>query len=372
MDTIEERLKLKSKRYFSLFFVVLLAAQVLFVGCQKKEVANIATINDQKVGVDEFNLYLWSVQQSFEAMDKDIWDTDFGDGKTAEEVAKERALDSITAVKVKLQEAEKLGVSLTDEEKKQAKEQAATLIAQMGEEKAKEMGIDEKLIIKIMEENTIGYKMYEEVTKDFALDEEGFEKYYKENEESLKQVRAKHILLKTHDFGEDGQLVPLTEEQQNKALEKAQEALNRAKAGEDFAALVKEYSEDEGSVQNDGEYTFGKGQMVPEFEETAFSLEPGQISDLVQTAYGYHIIKVEEKIDPNKQLVKQSYTNEQKQTFFMQKIEEWVKQATVTKEEEVWKSIKIQRSEEEEEPAEQSTEENSEQNTKQDEQKDAE
>jgi parvulin-like peptidyl-prolyl isomerase len=75
----------------------------------------------------------------------------------------------------------------------------------------------------------------------------------------------------------------------------AEGLLKRAKAGEDFAKLAQEYSDDPGSKDRGGEYTFPRGQMVPEFEAAAFGMETNQISDLVTTQFGYHIIKLLEK-----------------------------------------------------------------------------
>jgi parvulin-like peptidyl-prolyl isomerase len=75
-----------------------------------------------------------------------------------------------------------------------------------------------------------------------------------------------------------------------------EDILARAKKGEDFAALAKQYTEDPGSKENGGLYEdFGRGKMVKPFEHAAFSVPVGQISDIVETTYGYHIIKVENR-----------------------------------------------------------------------------
>lgn len=77
---------------------------------------------------------------------------------------------------------------------------------------------------------------------------------------------------------------------------KAEDVLKRVRAGEDFAKLAKEFSTDPGTKEKGGDLGwFGHGQMVPEFEQAAFALQPGQISDLIQTKFGYHIIKVDER-----------------------------------------------------------------------------
>jgi peptidyl-prolyl cis-trans isomerase D len=98
------------------------------------------------------------------------------------------------------------------------------------------------------------------------------------------QIRASHILLKTE--GKDDAAVKA----------KIEDILKQARAGADFGELAKKYSEDESNAKNGGDLDyFGHGKMVPEFDAVAFTMQPGQISDVVKTQFGYHIIKLTDK-----------------------------------------------------------------------------
>ena len=125
-------------------------------------------------------------------------------------------------------------------------------------------------------------------------------KYYDDNParfEEPEKVRASHILLMTTDPKTNTEL---TEAQKTAKHKEMEGLLKRARAGEDFAKLAKENSEDPGSKDKGGEYTFPRGQMVPEFEAAAFSLGTNQVSDIITTRFGYHIIKLSEKIPAKK------------------------------------------------------------------------
>lgn len=106
------------------------------------------------------------------------------------------------------------------------------------------------------------------------------------------QVRARHILFRIPQNA--------TPQQRDSVIALAQSVRERAVTGMDFAELVRQYSEDPGTAAQGGDLGFfGRGQMVGPFEDAAFSLEPGQVSELVETPYGFHIIRVEERQLPD-------------------------------------------------------------------------
>ena len=117
-------------------------------------------------------------------------------------------------------------------------------------------------------------EIYEEIKADTV-------KYYNDND----YVRAKHILVM---FPESDNL---TQEEKSETLKKAQAVLEKVNAGEDFDKLIDQYNEDPGMKSSPGGYYFGEGKMVAAFENATRELEIGKTSGLVETTYGYHIIK---------------------------------------------------------------------------------
>ena len=127
--------------------------------------------------------------------------------------------------------------------------------------------------------------------KSAEVTEKDLKRYYEDNTQRLtlpEQVRVRHILITWKPLGK----------QDDRAFirESMQPILKRARAGEDFAALAREFSDDFATKQMGGDTGFfHRGQMAPAFEEVAFALEPGEISDIVETSFGVHIIKLEQR-----------------------------------------------------------------------------
>jgi peptidyl-prolyl cis-trans isomerase C len=162
------------------------------------------------------------------------------------------------------------------------------------------------------------------------------EQYYKDHPSEFDEVRVRHILVSTQpneqadDEEEAKDKKPADKPKalsKEEARKKAQALLERARKGEDFAKLAKENSDDRGSKDKGGEYDFfSHGKMVPEFEKAAFALKPGEISDLVETQYGFHIIKLEDRrtasSPDNDQKVRQQIVDKLKQDKLEARIDE--------------------------------------------------
>jgi peptidyl-prolyl cis-trans isomerase D len=122
------------------------------------------------------------------------------------------------------------------------------------------------------------------------------EAYYQKNRDQYRfpeQVKVSHILIKTPLPGPDGKV---DEKGTAEAQRRAEDILKQLRAGAKFEDLAKKYSEDPGSAKLGGSLgLIGRGQTVPEFEKAAFSMPKGQMSDLVKSSYGFHIIRVDDK-----------------------------------------------------------------------------
>ena len=143
-------------------------------------------------------------------------------------------------------------------------------------------------------DNVLANLMFQDLIKGVKVDDAALHKYYDDHKAQFEQIRARHILIRFQ-----GSPLPVKPGQKDltpdEALAKAQELEKRIVAGEDFAKIAAAESDDSSNAAKGGDLGFfGHGRMVPSFEQAAFKLTPGQVSDPVKSNFGYHIIKVEE------------------------------------------------------------------------------
>ncbi len=290
----------------------------------------------------------------------DVFQNEYEEGVTIEEFFI-KELKNILAKQVYTANlAKELGVEITDEDKNKAKEQVDKIFANKAiiQEDVDEMGLTREVVEKVVLASILDQKLFEKMAEDINIEQEKIDEALDHDmnykmmsttgaEKLNDSVELRHILVKTIDDKQQ----PFDDEKKAEAKKKAEEILKRAKDGEDFAELAKENTDDTASKENGGKMTILRGQTVPEFEAAAFELENGEVSELVETMYGYHIIKVEnkklstpEQIEEAKKQIEEAKNNiimNLKFQEFMKIYDEKTKDKKVEVIEDGWKRVKI-------------------------------
>lgn len=181
--------------------------------------------------------------------------------------------------------------------KRKVAEQYAEL--RMMAEEARKRKVDQtpaaKVQIAFQLDQMLAQMLFRDLQANVKVDDAAVQKYYDAHKGEYEEVKARHILVRFKDSR-----VPLREGQKElsdaEALAKAQELKKKLDGGADFVATAKAESDDAGSGAQGGDLgQFGRGQMVPEFDTAVFSQPVGKVGDPVRSAFGYHIIRVDER-----------------------------------------------------------------------------
>lgn len=208
-----------------------------------------------------------------------------------EPLLRQQAVAALVNQELLLEEAEREGITPSDEEVNTEIEQ---IIAQFPtkeqfESQLAQAGVDEDDLRRDLARNLkIRSLIEKQIPEGDEVTDEDVETFYSENSEQFQQqeqVEASHILIKIEP--ED------SEDQKAEKRAKLVEIKKQIDSGADFSELAEESSQDTGSATRGGNLGyFGRGMMIPAFEEVAFSLGTGEVSDIVETKFGYHLIKV--------------------------------------------------------------------------------
>ncbi len=302
----------KNKRIVCLALTVIMTAACLG-GCKEVEKSTeivlttefaedeVFRINRKPCILPEVNVYMRTTQDQYESvfgaeiMDKEI------DGDTLGNQLKDTILARLAQIKVMNLLAEDRGIELSEDETKLAQEAAEAYVSQLSEQEISDMKITKDIVAEMYGEYALANKIYEVVTKDVNPEI---------SDDEARTITVKHILIKDYDQDLNGSRLEVSDAERFKRKAKARRILESIKGGEDFDEMAKEYSDDEQVV-----YSFGKGTMPEAFEKAAFNLDNDELSDIVETEYGFHIIKCvstfdKQETDANKEKIVQERKNE--------------------------------------------------------------
>lgn len=296
---------------------------VLTTGFGKDEVFRIETISCR---LPEIMVYLTNSQNQYEGVfGTEIWESDI-EGITLEQNVKDTALARIAQIKTMNLLAVQHGVELAEQEAEQADKAAGAYYNSLNETEKELMGVTEETIRTLYSEYALANKVYNYIIKDINPEI---------SDDEARTITVQHILIKTYTLDGTGTKVEYTADAKADAYAEARAVLDMAEKGNDFEELIGKYNED-----SKGTYSFGKGDMEKNFEDAAFNLEKGEISGIVETEYGYHIIKCintfnREETDANKVKI----VEERKKEVFGQEYDSFVSTLTRNLNEELWNSV---------------------------------
>lgn len=247
---------------------------VFTTGFGKNEVFRIGSAS---CTVPELMVYLTTTQNQYESVyGAEVWDVSL-DGVTLEENVKETVLAKIAQIKTMYLLAEEKQVALESAEEEKISQAAEEYFASLSDREKELMGVDEATVRKLYTEYALANKVYVDIIQDVNPEI---------SDDEARTIVVQHILLRTSTVDGAGNRADYNTDLKQAVYEKACEIRELAVSGEqDFVELASKYSEDSTIT-----YSFGKGEMDAAFEEAAFRLETGEISQVIETNAGYHII----------------------------------------------------------------------------------
>lgn len=286
----------------------------------------VAVVNGREVPRSLFERQLQQQLQAYQAQGMEV-------GEEQMDVLEQQLVDQLIARELVLQDGEARGIAPSEED---IQAEFDAIRAQFPDDEAFEAALEQQnLTLEEIERNIAEQIIIEEIIESDVLtstevDEAEAREFYEDNPEFFEtpdQVRASHILILTQGASDD---------ERAEARETIETVLSELEAGESFEALAREYSQD-GTAEQGGDLGFfGQGQMVPEFEQAAFDLEVGETSGIVETQFGYHIVRVTDRMEAGTQSfddvraqIEQFLGQEQQQNAFDSYIERLREEADV-------------------------------------------
>lgn len=323
--------------------VIIIIAGILFSGCGKNKdgvgrvftktlgKTDIFRVGDELCTMPEIMVFLTTTQSEYEKVyGEQIWNTSL-DGVTLETYVKDKVLEKAAQIKSMYLLAKSKDIQLDEQEVSFAKAAAKDYCGQIGAAQKEEFGITEELVQKLFEEYAMANKVYLAITGDVNPEI---------SDDEARIVTIQHVLIRTSSKDADGNRVEFMTAQKDAAYEKAQKVLEEAKAGKkSFEEIASRYSEDSNLT-----YSFGKGEMDPAIEAVAFQLETDEISNVVESESGYHVIKCISTFDSDEtQANKKKILEERRNEAFGLEYDAFVEGLTKKLNESAWEEVGLLR-----------------------------
>lgn len=299
---------------------------VFTTGFGKDEVFRIG---DETCKKDELMIYLTNIQNQYESVyGVEIWNTTL-DGVTLEENVKETVLARIAQIKTMYLLALEKKVALDETEEAKAAQAAEEYYNSLNEKELELMGASQDTIEKLYRECAMADKVYEQIIQDINPEI---------SDDEARTVKVQHIFLSTSMRDGAGNRIPYSDEEKRSVYEKACEVRELAVDGEhDFEQLAAQYSEDTNIT-----CSFGKGEMDSAFENAAFNLETNEVSQVVESENGYHIIKCISTLDRDEtDANKLKIVEQRRKEVFGQEYDAFVATLVRNLNEKVWDEITL-------------------------------
>ena len=244
---------------------------------------NAALVNGVAIPMDQYNKELNIQLDRVTQQGKQVTDDQLA-------TLKKNILESLIEREILYQQSQKVGIQVTDQK---VDDQLAAIKKRFPNEAEYKNALskmnlsEEEVKVQIKRGLSIRELIDQKITSKVVITDAESKAYYDKNPQMFKQpeqIKASHILIKVDAKADEAKKA--------EARKKIEEIQQKLKDGGDFAALAKEYSEGPSSAKGGDLGYFRRGQMVKPFEEAALALKPNEISDVVETRFGYHIIKV--------------------------------------------------------------------------------
>jgi len=304
---------------------------VFTTGFEKDE---IFRIGKETCTIPEVMVYLTNIQNQYESVyGPEVWQVSLDD-VTLEENVKEIVLAKIAQIKTMYLLAEDREVELTESEEKKVKQAAEYYYNSLNTTEVELMGVTLEVIEGLYREYALADKVYQHIIQDVNPEI---------SDDEARTITVQHILLRTYTRDSNENRVAYSDAKKREIYAQISEIRRQAVEGEgDFLELAGRYSEDSTIT-----YSFGKGEMDLTFEETAFSLETDQISEIIETESGYHIIKCISTFDREQtDLSKLKIVEERRKEVFGQEYDAFVDTLVRQLNTKVWEDVELLHEEE--------------------------